>query len=210
MTVRSLTVSAPSTSSDLFKTCVGPPEAARSDRIGVCFYCAHGQRAVNERVCRPAWPLAGALTVTAMAAVWPTLPVTISIRRRMAIERDGLSFAALFPKKDRAMSKSSITTRAIATPNRVTAHPGEVLNEEFFKPLRMSVNALAIRFAGSCDAHRYHRQGRAGGNSRHCFALGALLWHQPRVLDEFTGYARSDKGANGKWRSDCARWPRVA
>jgi addiction module HigA family antidote len=48
------------------------------------------------------------------------------------------------PKKDRPMSKSSITTRANATPNRVTAHPGEILNEEFLKPLRMSVNALAI------------------------------------------------------------------
>jgi antitoxin HigA-1 len=42
------------------------------------------------------------------------------------------------------MSKSSITTRAIATPNRVSAHPGEVLHEEFLKPLGMSVNALAI------------------------------------------------------------------
>ncbi len=42
------------------------------------------------------------------------------------------------------MSKSSTTTRAIATPNRVTVHPGEVLNEEFLKPLGMSVNALAI------------------------------------------------------------------
>ena len=42
------------------------------------------------------------------------------------------------------MSKSSITTGAIATRNRVTAHPGEVLNEEFLKPLQMSVNALAI------------------------------------------------------------------
>ena len=42
------------------------------------------------------------------------------------------------------MSKSSTTTKAIATPNRVTAHPGEVLNEEFLKPLGMSVNALAI------------------------------------------------------------------
>ena len=40
------------------------------------------------------------------------------------------------------MSKSSTTTRA--TPNRVTAHPGEVLNEEFLRPLGMSVNALAI------------------------------------------------------------------
>jgi hypothetical protein len=32
---------------------------------------------------------------------------------------------------------------AIATPNRVTAHPGEVLNEEFLKPLGMSAYALA-------------------------------------------------------------------
>jgi antitoxin HigA-1 len=42
------------------------------------------------------------------------------------------------------MSKSSTTISAVATPNRVTAHPGEVLNEEFLKPLAMSVNALAI------------------------------------------------------------------
>ncbi len=42
------------------------------------------------------------------------------------------------------MSKSLTTTKAIATPNRVTTHPGEVLNEEFLKPLGMSVNALAI------------------------------------------------------------------
>jgi addiction module HigA family antidote len=42
------------------------------------------------------------------------------------------------------MSKSSITTRGVATPNRVTTHPGEVLSEEFLGPLGMSVNALAI------------------------------------------------------------------
>jgi len=42
------------------------------------------------------------------------------------------------------MSKSSTTTKAVATPNRVTTHPGEVLNEEFLKPLGMSINALAI------------------------------------------------------------------
>ena len=42
------------------------------------------------------------------------------------------------------MLKSSTTTKAIATPNRVTTHPGEVLNEEFLKPLGMSINALAI------------------------------------------------------------------
>jgi addiction module HigA family antidote len=42
------------------------------------------------------------------------------------------------------MSKSSTTTKGIATPNRVTTHPGEVLNEEFLRPLGMSVNALAM------------------------------------------------------------------
>jgi len=36
------------------------------------------------------------------------------------------------------------TTKAIATPNRVGAHPGEVLNEEFLKPLGLSINAQAI------------------------------------------------------------------
>src|SRR3984893_14789510 len=47
-------------------------------------------------------------------------------------------------RKGPPMSKLSTTTKAIATPNRVTAHPGEVLNEEFLKPLEMSINALAI------------------------------------------------------------------
>jgi plasmid maintenance system antidote protein VapI len=49
------------------------------------------------------------------------------------------------------MSKSSTT---IATPNRVTAHPGEVLNEEFLKPLDMSINALAIALRVSVTRHR--------------------------------------------------------
>ena len=42
------------------------------------------------------------------------------------------------------MSKSSITTDGVATPRRVTTHPGEVLGEEFLKPLGMSAHALAI------------------------------------------------------------------
>ena len=42
------------------------------------------------------------------------------------------------------MSKSSTTIRGVATPNRVTTHPGEVLNEEFLKPLGLSINALAL------------------------------------------------------------------
>ena len=46
------------------------------------------------------------------------------------------------------MSKSSTITRkaakSVATPDRVTVHPGEVLGEEFLKPLGLSVNALAL------------------------------------------------------------------
>ena len=42
------------------------------------------------------------------------------------------------------MSKSLTTTDRAATPIRVTTHPGEVLGEEFMKPLGMSANALAI------------------------------------------------------------------
>jgi antitoxin HigA-1 len=42
------------------------------------------------------------------------------------------------------MSKSSTTIKGVATPNRVTTHPGEVLREEFLKPLGISVHALAL------------------------------------------------------------------
>jgi antitoxin HigA-1 len=46
------------------------------------------------------------------------------------------------------MSKSSTTIKksaaGVATPDRVTTHPGEVLGEEFLKPLGLSANALAM------------------------------------------------------------------
>jgi addiction module HigA family antidote len=42
------------------------------------------------------------------------------------------------------MSKSSTTISSVPTPNRVTTHPGEILAEEFLKPLSLSVNALAL------------------------------------------------------------------
>jgi addiction module HigA family antidote len=34
--------------------------------------------------------------------------------------------------------------KAARTPGRVTARPGEVLSEEFLKPLGLSANALAL------------------------------------------------------------------
>jgi addiction module HigA family antidote len=42
------------------------------------------------------------------------------------------------------MSKSSAGTKRTTNQPRVTTHPGEVLSEEFLKPLGMSVNALAL------------------------------------------------------------------
>ena len=42
------------------------------------------------------------------------------------------------------MSKSSINIKAVEAPNRITSHPGEILSEEFLRPLGMSVNALAM------------------------------------------------------------------
>jgi addiction module HigA family antidote len=42
------------------------------------------------------------------------------------------------------MSKSSTTIKGAAIPARVTTHPGEILSEEFLKPLGLSVNALAM------------------------------------------------------------------
>jgi antitoxin HigA-1 len=43
------------------------------------------------------------------------------------------------------MTKSvAKTDRSRHRPNRVTTHPGEVLSEEFLKPLGLSINALAL------------------------------------------------------------------
>src|SRR5215207_7718585 len=47
------------------------------------------------------------------------------------------------------MSKSSTITRrararGVTVPRQVTTHPGEILSEEFLKPLGLSANALAL------------------------------------------------------------------
>ncbi len=60
------------------------------------------------------------------------------------------------------MSKSSITTKGVAAPDRATTHPGEVLSEEFLNPLGMSVNALAmaLRVPASVSAPSSRARGR--------------------------------------------------
>jgi antitoxin HigA-1 len=42
------------------------------------------------------------------------------------------------------MPKSSTGKKRATAQRRVTTHPGDVLSEEFLKPLGMSVNALAL------------------------------------------------------------------
>ena len=42
------------------------------------------------------------------------------------------------------MSKLLTITEGVAAPVRIITHPGEVLREEFLKPLNLSANALAI------------------------------------------------------------------
>src|ERR1700736_6115416 len=64
-----------------------------------------------------------------------------SIRSASMISGASVSYG---PRRVLNMSKSSITTKGAATPNRLTTHPGEMLAEEFLKPLGLSVNALAM------------------------------------------------------------------
>ena len=87
------------------------------------------------------------------------------------------------------MSKSSTTIKRVATPNRVTTHPGEVLNAEFLKPLGMSVNALALALRVPATPHRRDCQGRAVSHSGYGVAPRTLLRHERRILDEHAGYA---------------------
>lgn len=42
------------------------------------------------------------------------------------------------------MPRLSTTIKGVGTPNRVTTHPGDVLSEQFLKPLALSVSALAL------------------------------------------------------------------
>jgi addiction module HigA family antidote len=76
----------------------------------------------------------------------------IGSRHLLAVAGDSIQFESMINcasalhgrRKAQPMSKSSITTKNVAMPNRVTSHPGEVLREEFLGPLGMSVHSLAM------------------------------------------------------------------
>jgi antitoxin HigA-1 len=106
------------------------------------------------------------------------------------------------------MSKSSITTRraankSAATPDRVTVHPGEVLSEEFLKPLGMSVNALALalrvpatRIGAIVKGERAVTADTALRLARF-FSTSAEFWLNLQALHDLTR-ARRESGASIK------------
>jgi addiction module HigA family antidote len=97
------------------------------------------------------------------------------------------------------MSKLSTTTRGVATPNRVTTHPGEMLNEEFLKPLGMSVNALALglrvpatRIGAIVKGERSVTADTALRLARF-FGTSAEFWINPQAMYDLTK-ARTENG----------------
>ena len=103
------------------------------------------------------------------------------------------------------MSKSSTTTRAIATPNRVTAHPGEVLNEEFLKPLEMSINALAIALRVPATRIGAIVKGERAVTADTALRLARFYGTSPEFWMNLQANARSHQSAHGKWRGNRTR-----
>ena len=58
--------------------------------------------------------------------------------------------------------------------------PGEILMEEFMRPLGLSINALARALARASEPHRWHRQWQARDLGRHRAATGQGLRHVGR------------------------------
>jgi antitoxin HigA-1 len=102
------------------------------------------------------------------------------------------------------MSKSSITTDGAPTPNRVTTHPGEVLGEEFLKPLGLSVNALAIALRVPATRIGAIVKGERSVTADTALRLARFFCDQPRILGQPPGHARPDQGPPGRRQSDRA------
>jgi len=106
------------------------------------------------------------------------------------------------------MSKSSTNrrapTKAAATPNRVTTHPGEVLSEEFLKPLGMSVNALAMALRVPATRIGAIVKGERAVTADTALRLARFFCTSPEFYGP-PGDARSDQGAAGTWSRDRAR-----
>ncbi len=69
-------------------------------------------------------------------------------------------------------------------------HPGEILNEEFLKPLGMTINALALALRVPSNRIYAIVEGERGHQCGCGAALGPLLRHRSGVLDQPTGALR--------------------
>jgi hypothetical protein len=68
---------------------------------------------------------------------------------------------------------------------RPPVHPGEMLREEFMKPLGISINGLALELSRTGNPHQPDRQRASRDYRRHSVASGAALRHERRFLDEY-------------------------
>lgn len=111
-----------------------------------------------------------------------------------------------WPVTGRMMSKPSTTTRGVTLPNRVTTHPGEVLAEEFLKPLDMSVNALALalrvpatRIGAIVKGERSVSADTALRLAR-IFGTSLALWVNLQAMHDLTKtLAESRRRSSGMW-----------
>jgi len=70
----------------------------------------------------------------------------------------------------------------MATRRLEPIHPGEILEEDFMRPLGLSANALARRIDVPVTRISEMVRGRRGITADTALRLGALLWDEPRAL----------------------------
>ena len=80
------------------------------------------------------------------------------------------------------MSKSSTTIRPVASPRRVTTHPGEVIAEEFLAPLGLSANALALALRVPATRIGAILKGDRAVSADTALAARPLLRDEPGIL----------------------------
>src|SRR5579884_2415734 len=95
-----------------------------------------------------------------------------------------------------------MTTIEPTPPERLpNPHPGEVLLEDFLKPMGLSQNQLARDIGGSTAARQRDRARQARCDRRHRPAPGALLRRVGGHLARVAGGARSREAPAGAGRS---------
>jgi addiction module HigA family antidote len=80
----------------------------------------------------------------------------------------------------------------------MTTHPGEVLSEEFLKPLRMSVNALALAYRRSSSAPSSRVRAVTADTAMRLsrfFGTSAAFWVNLQAMNDLTKARMQSGGA---------------